>query len=1606
MKKLIIYISFILFAGSAFAQSNYNYITFGKNFSHSEGDDNNYQIFFLAIPESYKENVTLRLFDPECGGVNDQKVGEWNTETEFKLFGGSDAFNTNYLKDIYGKSTDLMQGKEVFTKTFGIDPYLDNEWSDFATFTPQDGANWKGFKVFKLVVTGQTGDDGNTFNFFLSRYKGKNLSIDGALMFSLNPTIRVDKRKSLPVLRFLPSGKRDITIANFDAAEAPISLTTNLRKGVVLGSSGDGTWEKTKISLYEFEINETAGLVIGRGAENPNDMTFFAQSADGEYLPFVLPVEAEKENNKPEIKYNLVYLADCYSVVFDAVGTIDKDNDQISYTWDFGDGTKEYGEKVVHKYNSKKEYKVSLVAKDNSEAVCNSSLIAFPVYVNNEPVAVFSFKKIVAPNENVLLSAENSKDIDGSIKKYTWQLHDGRLLDGKTVNTSFARAGRFPIELTVVDNSASPCNSNKSTEYIVVNQVPTAKAGTDKWVSVGEDVKFDGSGSKDYDGKIIEYRWELGNGATAEGLTPIYVYSKSGKYRVVLTVRDDANVANSFAKDEIYVNVNYPPVANAGMSKTVAVNEVIYFNGAASKDSDGEIIKYEWNFGDGSSAEGMNVSHAYPKFGKYNVKLKVTDNSKTGSAFASDEITITVNRPPEVSLGEDIVVTESKVQFDGSNAKDYDGRIAKYEWYFGDGEKSSEMSPLHIYKNSGVYTVTLKVWDETKTTNNYAEASKKVSINAKPIADAGMNKIGAPNQELDFSAAGSFDSDGSITSYMWEMGDGVTMQGKQVRHAYSRPGVYTVRLKVGDNTNQERAVNFSEITVTINSQPKAVAGNDIIVAPTQQFVLDGSGSFSPSSEITKYEWEISPSVGLFNGKVIKTQITNPGIYFAILTVTDKSGAINDVSQDTVRIKVNSAPLPNLGEDVYTCENKIHFDASQSSDADGDPLSFSWNFGDGTKPESGVLVTHIYAKGGSYPVVLTVNDGMNLTNSVQSVSIKVKINEPPVANAGSTVIVCSGETVRFDGSQSKDPEGGSLKYSWDFGDGTKGDGINPTKIYKTGGNYQVLLKVEDDSGLPCNSNVCSKLVTVSESPVARAGKDMTVCANSVANFDGTKSTNFDGVVKNYSWDFGDGIMSGGATATHIFAKPGIYRVTLTITGDVKGECDNTDSDQITVTVVPAPKVDFQLVQNYPMNKALTLTAIPEITQGVSITKYSWDFGDGTKAEGASVTKSFTSYGSFIIHVTMETDSKNECSFAVQKKMITINSAPKAEISTLRKVGVKQVVEFSGSKSKDLDGSLKSFGWDFGDGEKGDGMIVHHQYANPGKYIVKLRVQDNTSLENNFSVEEFQITVNTAPVAVASFSASVCPNESVSFDAAKSYDSDGIIKSYLWNFGDGYTGEGKTVNHKFPIEGKYNISLTVDDGEDVINSKTESVSAIKVNSKPELALGKTKVVCSNEKVTITPNKVFDADNQMLKYDWRSSDGFTSSAKVFEHAFKTPGIYKVSLIVDDNELTSCSKTEDTLSVIVNSMPVAKTTHVSSGFTGGANDDILFDGSSSSDADGDQLTYSWDFGDGKKANGIKVYHLFEKPGKYKIKLTVSDGKATICSNSTDEFFITISAH
>jgi PKD repeat protein len=241
----------------------------------------------------------------------------------------------------------------------------------------------------------------------------------------------------------------------------------------------------------------------------------------------------------------------------------------------------------------------------------------------------------------------------------------------------------------------------------------------------------------------------------------------------------------------------------------------------------------------------------------------------------------------------------------------------------------------------------------------------------------------------------------------------------------------------------------------------------------------------------------------------------------------------------------------------TCD----FDAGGSTD-DGIIVSYGWDFGDGNNG-TGLTTSHTYTAEGTYDVTLTVTDDAGQTDSVtRTVTVSVgAVDQPPVA---AFTFTCTGLACDFDGSTSTD-DGTIVSYAWDFGGLATATGATASYTFAADGTYTVALTVTDDGGQ--TGTVSQQVTVVNQAPVA----SFTVaCTDLACTFDGTGSTDADGTIATYAWDFGGLATATGATASYTFAAAGTYTVTLTVTDNLGAT--GSSAQAVTVTapaVAPGP-----------------------------------------------------------------------------------------------------------------------------------------------------------------------------------------------------------------------------------------------------------------------------------------------------------------------------------------------------------------------------------------------------------------------------------------------------
>jgi PKD repeat protein len=262
---------------------------------------------------------------------------------------------------------------------------------------------------------------------------------------------------------------------------------------------------------------------------------------------------------------------------------------------------------------------------------------------------------------------------------------------------------------------------------------------------------------------------------------------------------------------------------------------------------------------------------------------------------------------------------------------------------------------------------------------------------------------------------------------------------------------------------------------------------------------------------------------------------------------------------------------------------------------------------------------------------------------------------------------------------------------------------------------------------------------------------------------------------------------------------------------------------------------------------------------------------------------------------------------------IPGAPVADAGPDQRVEVGETVQFDGSNSYDPDGFIVKYEWDFGNRSNGTEVAPTHVYTANGTYIVRLTVTDNSSISDT-DICVIQVG-NRLPVADTGPDQSVNVGETVQFDGSDSYDHDGSIVEYEWDFGDETTGTGVAPAHNYTAKANCIVTLTVTDDEGATDTDTCIIHV--GNYLPVVDAGPDQRAEVGETVQFDGSDSYDPDGFIAKYEWDFGDGRSGAGIAPTHAYTANGTYTVTLTVTDNasaeDVDACS-----IQVIIDNVPI----------------------------------------------------------------------------------------
>ncbi|MCK4390439.1 MAG: PKD domain-containing protein [Desulfobacterales bacterium] len=952
----------------------------------------------------------------------------------------------------------------------------------------------------------------------------------------------------------------------------------------------------------------------------------------GFYDPYdvdVISGEDSPENQNPP---TASASADVYTgtIPFQAnfTGSASDDNGSVVlYEWDFdGDGQFDYqsfaSANASHIYDEQGYYQPVLRVTDNDGLVDYVHLS--PVRVGHLTAEISaSVTQGVGPLQ-VNFTASGF-DPNGRITEYAWDFGGDGTYDatGASVDHTFQTQGSYSVVLRATGPSGTVYDA------VIITVIPSPPTAT---ATVTPDsgapplkIHLDGQAS-DADGSIVIYQWDYdGDGIFDWSSRTVdntyFTYAQTGVYTATFRVIDNEGYE---ATDSKTITVNTPPEAAFDEATPVKGNEPleVTFDASSSFDHDSgdSIISYDWDFGDGETATGASVAHEYTPAGTYTATLTVTD-SYGGTGQATRAVFVRpAGTPTAVAKATPVTGTAPlTVDFTANSSTD-DYTITNYAWDFGDWS----LEGAYQLNETGYPTnqLFLGTWASTGCSD--------VTSMQEDILDHWPREGDTFGGKTWFAAS---DSDGNFN---W---DGV-FGSHSNSYAYSHIYIYSptdrvVRIKFGADDAARFWVNGTLAYEKTACEGVSIDKYSFEVTLNEGWnrilssVSEGGGGWGLAYRFTDTDgnplrlfYRVSGQIGYSSNTTGNTShsYTTPGIYHAVLTVTDNDGN-TDIDSVTITVLVppgtptaHAAADPSAGDVPLT----VQFTGT-GQDSDGSIVLYEWDFdGDGNFDWSSAVIgetQHVYSDTGTYVAVLRVtdNDGLQATDSVEIITGGV----PPVAVP--VAYPTSGPAplrVKFN-TKGTDADNTIRDFRWDFdGNGTY-DFSSPISMttehtYNTPGTYNATLKVTDHDGFTHTASIEIN-VTVPGTPTVEAEASPRFGSGPLRVDFTAYATDQDGTIIQYRWDFGTGSGFEPATsssqATYTYTQNGSYQAVV----EVQDNDGNTATASVDVLVLdagaPAVQASADPTEG-PASLSVEFLGGGTPAAGDPIVKYEWDFnGDG-------------------------------------------------------------------------------------------------------------------------------------------------------------------------------------------------------------------------------------------------------------------------------------------------------------------------------------------------------------------------------------------------------------
>jgi len=662
------------------------------------------------------------------------------------------------------------------------------------------------------------------------------------------------------------------------------------------------------------------------------------------------------------------------------------------FTWDFGDGFTSGDSAPVHHYLYDDTFDVRLISYNHG---CPDTLIR-PKYILIYPsTARYQIQYSCDTVNKVTITNQSSP-----YTSFIWSFGDNTT---STTDTSpvhlYPGLGTFPIKL-VTYNSTYGCKDSLITNARILNPKPDFTVG-DTTICKGTNSHF--VSSIDYQGgpqsSIYNRTWTTNNVTQNQHDTVYYnyIYPNRGVYDVTLSIMDEHNCLHSTTKQH-YMTVAAPIAGFTALPPTGCLPLTVQFTDT-SVDQPGvyDTIR-KWDFGyDTATVATASTSYTYTTPGSYYVKLTVADN--LGCMDSIVKYNFITAQKPTASFS-----SPNTYPCKGDSAHFVNTSTGKApltsQWNFGDNTTSTATDPVHLYADTGKYTVTLIVTDSTGCSDT-SVMTQYIKV-THPHASFTMNDtlgLCSPMQ-VNFTSTSS-----GATSYRWDFGNTNTSVAANPTNLYVDPGHYTVRY-IALNSHGCADTAYGSLTLLGYAGAFAYSPLDGCTPLLVNFT-------ATTVNIDSMTWDFGDGNVIKGGTTMTHVYQVPGTYLPLVIFGDTAGC------HSVSLGLDTLRLDGLVTDFEVSPNSIcQGGMAAFRDTQATIATYKWTFDNG-ETSTAAEPAHYYGAPGTYPVSLIV---FTNTGCSDTVSKDVTVYPLPTIKAFGDTTICEKDKALLQAE-------GGVSYVW-------------------------------------------------------------------------------------------------------------------------------------------------------------------------------------------------------------------------------------------------------------------------------------------------------------------------------------------------------------------------------------------------------------------------------------------------------------------------------------------------------------------------------------------------------------------------------------------------